>query len=316
MNKRALITGILGQDGSYLADFLLEKDYKIYGILPQRNHWDFKNVAHIENKINFEVGDMCDLGSLKRVIYKCKPHEIYNLAAQSFVKTSWEQPTYVTNVNGLGCLRLLEILKDMTGIKLYQASTSEMFGNVDHIPQNEETSFSPVSPYGISKLFAHNMVKCYRESYKMFCCSGILFNHESPRRGEQFVTQKIVKAVINIKNKQQDVLQLGNLSSRRDFGHAKDYVEAMWLMLQQDDPKDYVIATGETASIEDVVAYCFHRVDLNWKDYVKTDIKLYRPNELNTLCGDASLAKKQLNWEPTYSWREVLKEMLRVCDNN
>ena len=310
---RALITGITGQDGSYLAELLLDKGYEVFGLvrrLSTKNYW---RIEHILDKIELIEGDITDSGSLLLALKKADPDEVYNLAAQSFVGTSWNQPVLTAEVTGIGALRLLEvILQYNPRIKFYQASTSELFGLAKEVPQKETTPFHPRSPYGVAKAFAHYMTQNYRESYGMFACSGILFNHESPRRGDEFVTRKVTKAVAKIALGKQDKLVLGNLDARRDWGYAPEYVEAMWLMLQADCPRDYVIATGKTYSVRDLAEKAFQVVGLDYRDYVVTDERLIRPAEVPLLVGDSSLAKAELGWEPKVGFEEMIAEMVQV----
>lgn len=307
---RALITGATGQDGSYLSELLLRKGYEVYGMFTQRATPSTRNVDHLPG-LNLLKGDLTDQGSIDAVMKESQPDEVYNLGAQSFVKSSWDIPEYTGNVNALGTLRVLDaIRKYVPHARFYQASTSEMFGQVQEVPQKETTMFYPRSPYGVAKLYAHWMTVNYRESYGMHASCGILFNHESPRRGEHFVTRKIALAAARISKKEQSELVLGNLDPKRDIGHASDYVKAMWLMLQQDDPDDYVIATGETHSIEEMVQVCFEYVDLDWKDYVRQDEEFMRPAEVNLLVGDPSKAKEKLSWQPEYTWKDILHEMI------
>ncbi len=307
---RALITGITGQDGSYLAELLLRKDYEVYGLLSQRATPNTRNIDHLHD-LKLIKGDLTDQGSIDSIMRQAKPDEVYNLAAQSFVQSSWDVPEYTGNVNGLGTLRVLDaIRKYAPQARFYQASTSEMFGKVQQVPQTEETKFYPRSPYGVAKLYAHWITINYRESYNMHTSCGILFNHESPRRGEHFVTRKIALAAARISQGKQQELVLGNLDPKRDIGHAKDYVHAMWLMLQQDEPDDYVIATGETHTIEEMVQTCFEYVNLDWHDYVRQSPDFMRPAEVNLLVGDPTKAKTKLGWEPTYSWKDILHEMI------
>jgi GDPmannose 4,6-dehydratase len=309
--KTALITGITGQDGSYLAELLLGKGYKVYGLVSQRAVPTTKNILHILDDIQIITGDLTDQASIDNAIKTTAPDEIYNLAAQSFVQSSWELPEYTSNVNGLGVLRILEgARKYAFGAKVYQASTSELFGKVQEIPQTEKTAFYPRSPYGIAKLFGYWSVVNYRESYGMFGCNGILFNHESPRRAEHFVTQKIAKSVVAIKKGLAKNLSLGNLEAKRDIGHAKDYVVAMWLMLQQENPQDFVIATGETHSVREMVEFCFGYVGLNWKDHVVFDERFVRKAEVDILIGNSEKARTVLGWNPVYKFEDILKEMV------
>lgn len=308
--RTAFITGILGQDGSYLAELLLEKGYKVYGMVAPRSSTNYKNVYQIEDKIEFVLGDMVDATALEHIIYLIKPDEIYNLAAQSFVMTSWTNPIYTSEVNYLGTIRLLEAMrKHCPNTHFYQASSSEMYGN-------SYPNFYPISPYGISKLAAHETVKNYREAYKLFVCSGICFNHESPRRGEHFVTQKIVQAAVKIKAGLQDSLELGNLNVFRDFGHAKDYVRAMWMMLQNENPINYEIATGETYSIGDILDYVFVKLNLKWENYIEISNKFIRPSELYELKGNPSAIKTELGWEPEYTFETLFDEMIEVAQKN
>ncbi len=309
--KKALITGITGQDGSYLAELLLEKGYKVYGLIRRTSSPNFERINHIIDEIELVTGDLLDLPSLEKIISSIRPHEVYNLAAQSFVGISWDQPLYTSEVTALGALRVLEaIRKTDKSIKFYQASSSEMFGKAQEVPQTEKTPFYPRSPYGISKLYAHWITVNYRESYKIFACSGILFNHESPRRGFEFVTRKITYNVAKIKLGLSDKLHLGNLESKRDWGFAGDYVQAMYLMLQQSEPDDYVVATGETHSVREFVEKAFAYAGLDWKKYVKIDPALYRPAEVDLLVGNPEKARKKLGWKPTVSFDELIKMMV------
>jgi len=308
---RALITGITGQDGSYLAEFLLGKGYEVFGLERRNSQKNRKNIEHILDKITLISGDLLDEASLVRAIKECAPDEIYNLAAQSFVAESWKQPVYTGEVTGLGVLRMLEAVRQVNDkIKFYQASSSEMFGAVKESPQNELTPFYPRSPYGIAKLYGHWATVNYRESYRMFAVSGILFNHESPRRGIEFVTKKIVSGAVNIGKGKAKQLLLGNLDAQRDWGFAGDYVEAMWLILQNKKPKDYVIGTGEAHSVREFVEKVFGLLNLDWKKYVKQDPQFYRPAEVNYLCADSSAAKKDLGWEPRVGFDDLVKIMV------
>lgn len=309
--KKAIITGITGQDGSYLAELLLDKGYGVYGMVRRSSFERFDRIDHIVNRVSIIQGDLTDQSSLDETIKAIQPDEIYNLAAQSFVPTSWTHPVMTSDVTGLGVTRILEaIKKNKPDARFYQASSSEMFGKVREIPQNEFTPFYPRSPYGVAKTYGHYITVNYRESYKMFACSGILFNHESPRRGLEFVTRKVTDTVARIKLGMAKELRMGNLDAKRDWGFAGDYVEAMWMMLQQPEPDDYVIATGKTNTVERMVEIAFSHVGLNWKDYVVIDPKFVRPAEVDILVGDASKAKKKLGWEPKVSFEELIKMMV------
>ncbi len=309
--KRALITGVTGQDGSYLAEFLLEKGYEVYGIVRRASTEKFERIAHLMDTIEIIQGDLLDQNSLFHALDTVRPHEVYNLAAQSFVPTSWNQPLLTGEITALGVTRMLEAIKMVDkSIRFYQASSSEMFGKVREVPQNEKTPFYPRSPYGVAKVYGHWITVNYRESYNLFACSGILFNHESPRRGMEFVTRKITYAVAKIKLGLADELRLGNLKSKRDWGYAGDYVRAMWLMLQQPEPDDYVVATGETHAVEEAVEIAFSHVGLDWHDYVKTDPKFFRPAEVDLLVGDCTKAKNVLGWKPEVSFQELITMMV------
>lgn len=309
--KRALITGITGQDGSYLAELLLSKGYKVYGIRRRTSDNRYGNVEHIKDQIEFIYADMTDLPSLIRAVEISQPDEVYNLAAQSFVQTSWEQPILTAEIDALGVTNLLEAIRMVKpDARFYQASTSEMFGKVQEIPQKETTPFYPRSPYGVAKVYGHWITVNYRESYGMYAVSGILFNHESPRRGLEFVTRKVTDAVVRIKLGLQKELRMGNLDAKRDWGFAGDYVRAMWLMLQQDEPDDYVIATGKTRTVRELVETAFNIVGLNYEDYVVVDPKFIRPAEVDILVGDPSKAKKKLGWEPTVTFEEMIEMMI------
>ena len=317
--KTALITGVNGMDGSHLADLLLEKDYTVYGMERRSSVKNRVNTAHLERKDNFHfiTADMTDQNSLYRALRKCEPDEVYNLAAQSFVGSSWNIPMQTSDVNGLGVLRMLEAIREYekdvgVKIKFYQASTSEMFGKMVENPANEETPFYPRSPYGVAKLYAYWMVKNYRESYGMFTCNGILFNHEGERRGIEFVTRKISDGVARIAAGLDDIITLGNLESKRDWGYAPDYVEGMWLMLQQDEPDDYVLATGEAHTIGDFLQIAFDEIGIeDWKPFVGQDPRFFRPAEVDVLRGDATKAKEKLGWTPKTSFEDLVRKMVR-----
>ncbi len=314
-NKTALITGITGQDGSYLAEFLLEQGYNVVGMVRRSSTVNFDRIAHIQEMDNLEIvqGDLLDQMSLIDILRDHHPNEVYNLAAQSFVPTSWRQPVLTGEFTALGVTRVLDAIRIVDpGIRFYQASSSEMFGKVLEVPQKESTPFYPRSPYGVAKVYGHWITINYRESYNLFACSGILFNHESPRRGLEFVTHKITHAVAKIKFGLQNELRLGNLDARRDWGYAGDYVQAMWLMLQQDEPDDYVIATGETHSVRELCKVAFSYVDLNYKDYVVVDKKFYRPAEVDLLIGDASKGHAKLGWEPSVTFENLVKMMVEA----
>lgn len=309
--KKALITGVTGQDGSYLADFLLEKGYHVVGMVRRSSTINFERIQHIQDKIELVQGDLLDQVSLIGILQEHEPDEVYNLAAQSFVPTSFSQPVLTGEFTALGVTRMLDAIRLVNkDIRFYQASSSEMFGKVLEVPQRESTPFYPRSPYGVAKVYGHWITVNYRESYDMFACSGILFNHESPRRGLEFVTHKITDHVAKIKLGLTDELRLGNLEARRDWGYAGDYVHAMWLMLQQDEPDDYVIATGQTHSVEEFVEEAFSHVDLNWRDYVVQDPKFYRPAEVDLLVGDPSKAGEKLGWEPKIDFRGLVRMMV------
>ena len=312
MKKRALITGINGMDGSHLADFLLQKNYEVIGLERRLSVKNRTNTSHIENDIQFITGDLTDQNSLLRAIKESEPHELYNLASQSFVGESWNTPEQTSDVTGLGVLRMLEAIREYgKPIKFYQASSSEMFGRMVENPANEQTSFYPRSPYGVAKLYGHWITKNYRESYGMFNTSGILFNHESERRGLEFVTRKISDGVAKIKLGLAEYITLGNLEAKRDWGYAPDYVEAMWLMLQQDEPDDYVIATGETHSIKDFLDIAFNHIGLqDWSENVKQDPRFMRPAEVDVLRGDSTKAKQKLGWQPKMSFSDLVKLMV------
>lgn len=315
---KALITGITGQDGSYLAEFLLEKGYTVYGIVRRSSSLNTARVDHLfeeiqrdDRRLYLVFGDLNDSSSLNKILRTVQPDEIYNLGAQSHVRVSFDIPDYTGEVTGLGTLRLLEAVREseMTP-RFYQASSSEMFGKVQAVPQNEHTPFYPRSPYGVAKLYGHWITVNYREAYDMFACNGILFNHESPRRGPTFVTRKITKAAARIKLGLQETLYLGNLDAKRDWGYAGDYVRAMWLMLQQEQPGDYVIATGETHSVREFLELAFGTLDLAWEDYVRHDPRYERPTEVDLLIGDASKAHRLLDWRPSVSFEDLVLMMV------
>ena len=308
----ALITGVTGQDGSYLAEFLLERGYAVTGLRRRASNSNLDRISHLED-LRLEDGDLLDQSSLIRVLENVRPDEVYNLAAQSFVGTSWQQPLLTGDVTGLGVTRLLEAIRTVNpAIRFYQASSSEIFGKVQETPQSERTPCYPRSPYGVAKLYGHWITVNYRESYDLFACSGILFNHESPRRGTEFVTRKITEGVARIKLGLADELRLGNLKARRDWGFAGDYVRAMWLMLQQPHPDDYVIATGETHTVEEFVALAFDHVGLSWQDYVVIDPAFFRPAEVDLLVGDTTKARRQLGWQPTVGFEELVRMMVEA----
>jgi GDPmannose 4,6-dehydratase len=321
MKNKVLITGINGQDGSYLTEFLLNKGYEVHGTL-KRNSISENQTTRLDNvydEINLHYADMTDLSSLYGVIQKVKPSEIYNLAAQSHVRISFDQPIYTCNVTGLGTLNLLEAVRlNDTKIKIYQASSSEMFGNSidDDGYQRETTPMNPVSPYGCAKVFSYNISRNYKNSYGMFISNGILFNHESPRRGTNFVTNKVAKEAVKIKLGLSNELKLGNLDATRDWGHAKDYVEAMWLILQQEKPNDFVCSTGISKSVKDLCTYVFGRLSLDWETYVKQDKKYLRPEELNNLKGDSSKLRTLTGWKPKYTFEDMLDEMIEYWLNH
>jgi len=310
-HKRAIITGITGQDGSYLAELLLAKNYEVYGIHRRSSTLNFDRILHFKERISLLSGDLLDQSSLMSMIKEVQPDEIYNLGAQSFVPTSWNQPILTGEITGLGVTRLLEaILYIKPDTKFYQASSSEMFGKVQTTPQTEKTPFYPRSPYGVAKVYGHWITINYRESYNLYCVSGILFNHESPRRGLEFVTRKITTGVALIKNGFSKELKLGNLDAKRDWGFAGDYVEAMWLMLQQEKPDDYVIATGVSHTVREFCEIAFGCAGLDYKDFVKVDKKFFRPAEVHELLGDSAKAKQQLRWEPKTSFNQLVQMMV------
>ena len=309
--KKALITGITGQDGSYLAEFLLAEGYEVFGLIRRSSTVSFERIQHIQERIHILSGDLLDQNSLLFALKEARPHEVYNLGAQSFVPASWEQPLLTGEITALGVTRLLEAIRGIDSkVRFYQASTSELFGKVRESPQSESTPFYPRSPYGVSKLYAHWITVNYRESYDMFCCAGILFNHESPRRGLEFVSRKITHGVARIKHGLAKELRLGNLDSRRDWGFAGDYVRAMWLMLQQDCPEDLVIATGVDRTIREFCEVAFDYVGLDWQQCVTVDEQLFRPAEVEVLRGDASRAERVLGWKPDVSFEELVHLMV------
>ncbi|MEO1209180.1 MAG: GDP-mannose 4,6-dehydratase [Cyanobacteria bacterium J06638_20] len=322
--KRALLTGITGQDGSYLSEFLLEKGYEVHGIIRRTSTFNTDRIDHIyedphdeQAKLFLHYGDLTDGTTLRRILEEIEPHEIYNLGAQSHVRVSFDAPEYTVDTVAMGALRILEAVRDYqrrTGkqVRFYQAGSSEMFGKVLEVPQKETTPFYPRSPYSCAKVYAHWQTVNYRESYNLFACNGILFNHESPRRGETFVTRKITRALARIVAGQQKHLYMGNLDAQRDWGYAKDYVKAMWMMLQQDEPDDYVIATNETHSIKEFLDLAFGYVNLNWQDYVVFDERYLRPAEVDLLIGDSSKAREKLGWEPSVTFEELVRLMVEA----
>ena len=312
--KRALITGVTGQDGSYLAELLLEKGYEVHGVVRRASTESFDRIEHLAGKITLHQADLLDQLSIIDVIKETDPAEVYNLAAMSFVPTSWKQPMLTGQFTALGVTQVLEAIRLLgkNSIKFYQASSSEMFGKVQEVPQKESTPFWPRSPYGVAKVYGHWITVNYRESYNMFCCSGILFNHESERRGKEFVTRKVTDGVARIKLGMSKELRLGNLDSKRDWGFAGDYVRAMWLMLQQDEPDDYVVATGETHTVKRLVELAFGAVGLKWEDHVKIDQSLVRPAEVDLLIGDPAKAKAKLGWKPEVSFEQLVERMVRA----
>ena len=309
--KRALITGITGQDGSYLAELLLEKGYEVFGLVRRSSTVNFERIGHLQDKIELISGDLLDQKSLASALQAARPQEVYNLGAQSFVPVSWEQPMLTGEVTGLGVTRLLEAIRSYDeNIRFYQASTSELFGKAQETPQNEKTAFYPRSPYGVSKLYAHWITINYRESYGLFACTGILFNHESPRRGREFATRKITYGVARIKCGLDQELRLGNLESRRDWGYAGDFVRAMWMMLQQDEPDDYVIATGTTRTIGEFCEVAFAHAGLDWRQHVVVDERFMRPAEVHILLGDSTKAREKLGWVPEVGFEEMVQQMV------
>lgn len=316
--KRAFITGITGQDGSYLTELLLEKGYEVHGLIRRSSSFNTGRIDHIyrdphnhDVRLFLHYGDLSDATNINKLLSKIQPHEIYHLGAQSHVRVSFDMPEYTGDVTGTGTVRILDAIKD-SGLKprFYQASSSEMYGKVLEVPQRESTPFYPRSPYGCAKVFAYWITVNYREAYNMFACNGILFNHESPRRGETFVTRKITRALARIVAKRQEALYLGNLDSKRDWGHARDYVEAMWLMLQQETPDDYVISTGETHSVREFLDLAFGFVGLNYEKFVKIDPKYFRPTEVDLLIGDSTKAKEKLKWQPKTKFNDLVLEMV------
>lgn len=310
--KKALITGITGQDGSHLADWLLEKGYEVHGVVRRSSTENFERIAHLRDRVTLHQADLLDQLSLIDVFQKVQPDEVYNLAAMSFVPTSWHQPVLTGEFTAIGVTRVLEAIRLLNpkGIRFYQASSSEMFGKVLETPQRETTPFYPRSPYGVAKVYGHWITVNYRESYGIFACSGILFNHEGPRRGREFVTRKVTDAAARIKLGLQTELRIGNLEARRDWGYARDYVRAMWLMLQQPQPDDYVIATGKAHSVRELVEIAFGYVDLDWKKYVVEDPSLYRPAEVDLLIGDSSKAERVLGWRSEVSFTQLIQLMV------
>jgi GDPmannose 4,6-dehydratase len=311
MGKRALITGVTGQDGSYLAEFLLDKGYQVFGLVRRSSTINFERLAHLQDRIELLAGDLLDQSSLMTALNQSEPDEVYNLASQSFVPTSWNQPVLTGEFTALGVTRLLEAVRVVNPrVRFYQASSSEMFGAVSESPQNERTRFHPRSPYGVAKLYGHWITVNYRESYGLFACSGILFNHESPRRGLEFVTRKVSYSVARIKLGLERRLRLGNLDAERDWGFTGDYVRAMWLMLQQDEAQDYVVATGVTHSVRSLVEAAFGHVGLDYREHVEIDPALLRPAEVYHLCGDASKAEHELGWRPTVTFEGLVAMMV------
>jgi GDPmannose 4,6-dehydratase len=310
--KKALITGVTGQDGSYLAELLLAKGYEVYGMVRRSSTETFDRIRHLGEQLTLVQADLLDQLSLLRLIDQIRPHEVYNLAAQSFVPTSWEQPLLTGDYTGLGVTRLLEAIRhvDAKNIRFYQASSSEMFGRVREVPQTEATPFHPRSPYGVAKVYGHFITVNYRESFGIYAVSGLLFNHESARRGLEFVSRKVTHGVARIKHGLQDQLPMGNLAAKRDWGYAPDFVEAMWRMLQQDTPEDYVIATGITHTVGELIELAFHHAGLDWRKHVVEDARFFRPAEVDLLVGDAAKAKQKLGWQPTTSFEEMVKIML------
>ena len=313
MAKRALITGVTGQDGSYLAEFLLDQGYEVFGMVRRSSTVNFERIAHIQDRITLVAGDLIDEVSMFNILRDHRPSEVYNLAAQSFVQTSWSQPMLTGETTALGVTRVLDAIRTVDPeIRFYQASSSEMFGKVLEVPQREETPFYPRSPYGVAKVYGHWITVNYRESYDLFACSGMLFNHESPRRGLEFVTRKVTHGVARIKAGLDTKLSLGNLDAQRDWGFAADYVRAMWLMLQQDAPDDYVVATGETHSVKELVELSFAAVDLDWEKYVEIDPRFLRPAEVDLLVGDPAKAEKTLGWHRDVDFSALVQMMVEA----
>jgi GDPmannose 4,6-dehydratase len=308
----ALITGITGQDGSYLAELLLSKGYAVHGVVRRSSTETFERIASLRDRVSLHQADLNDLASLVEVVQAVRPTEVYNLAAQSFVPTSWKQPLLTTDVTATGVTRVLEAIRlvNPKGIRFYQASSSEMFGKVRETPQNERTPFYPRSPYGVAKVYGHFITVNYRESYGMYCVSGILFNHESPRRGKEFVTRKVTDAVARIKLGRQKDLRIGNLDAKRDWGYAGDYVRAMWLMLQQEKPDDFVVASGQSHTVRDLLEIAFEHIGLDWQKHTVQDPEFMRPAEVDLLTGDPSKAKKMLGWEPEVSFEQLIRMMV------
>jgi GDPmannose 4,6-dehydratase len=309
----ALITGVTGQDGAYLADFLLEKQYEVHGMVRRSSTENFERIAHLHDRITLHQADLLDQLSIVNLVQEVRPDEVYNFAAQSFVPTSFAQPLLTGEFTALGVARVLEAIRLVDpAIRFFQASSSEMFGKARQEPQNEETPFWPRSPYGAAKAYGHWITVNYRESYRMFTCSGIMFNHESPLRGKEFVSRKITDAAARIKLGLQNELVLGNLDALRDWGYAGDFIRAAWLMLQQDEPDDYVIATGEKHSVRELVELAFGHVQLDWRQHVRSDPKFFRPAEIHTLCGDSAKARRRLGWQPTVNFPELIRRMVEA----
>jgi GDPmannose 4,6-dehydratase len=309
--RRALVTGITGQDGSYLAELLLDQGYEVFGVVRRASTENFARIEHLRSRVGLVQADLLDQQSLITVLQRLRPHEVYNLAAQSFVPTSWDQPMLTAEFNAIGVTRLLEAIRLVDrSVRFYQASSSEMFGKVREVPQTERTPFHPRSPYGVAKVYGHFITVNYRESYGLFACSGILFNHESPRRGKEFVTRKICDAVARIKLGRWNELRLGNLAARRDWGYAKDYIRAMWLMLQQEEADDYVVATGEQHTVQEVAEVAFAHVGLDWRRYVREDPALLRPAEVDQLIGNSAKAHERLGWRPSVRFQQLIEMMV------